>query len=283
MLSTKSPWFYSVALWLCLTSNAIAGEKTVSPSASSAAQTEQSAPARTPDSGDKSAKASIRAQKKADLKEVKSEAVSSVDGVKLDVDSDKGFDLGDLNPFKWIFKPVTDTQKEVRRLGKQLTEMETPITDLQKPMVGLRQDMVNVHSQMGDIHTGINDVRHETANVDKSLAKVEHNLNRIYEPVVSLKEPIVAMAGPVNNVKGNINTIKSDLKGMKDVIGFTSTAILVAVIGAGLLVVFGLPVAALLVWRNRSKFMRMVGGTQNDVDNMHRDAEKMQERVSRKN
>lgn len=262
----------ATAMWLSISPVALAADTATAPSKPAAQDSAQKSVTPT--------KAAKQAQKE-ELKEVKSEAVSEVDGVKLDTgDEKKGFTIGDLNPFKWIFKPVTDTQKEVRRLGKRITHIETPITDLQKPMVGLRQDMVNVHGQMGEIHQDISGVRQQTANVDKSLGKVEHNLNRIYEPVVKLKEPVVAMAGPVNNVRGNLQTLKSDMKGLKEVVSVTSTAILVAVIGAGLLVVIGTPIAALLVWRNRSRILKMMGSSQREIKAMQRDTQKVEEKAA---
>lgn len=261
----------ATAMWLSISPVALAADTASAPAKSTeASRVEKS---ETHKRGQKTAQDE-------QLKEVKSDAVSEVDGVNLDVDEEKkGFTIGDLNPLKWIFKPVTDTQKEVRRLGKRITHIETPITDLQKPMVGLRQDMVNVHGQMGEIHQDISGVQQQTSNVDKTLGKVEHNLNRIYEPVVKLKEPVEAMAGPVNNVRGNLQTLKSDMKGLKEVVGVTSTAILIAVIGAGLLVVIGTPIAALLVWRNRSKILKMMGSSQREIKAMQHDTQKVEEKA----
>jgi len=255
----NSTFIYSLVLSLFLVSSAFAADQPVA-------------------SDVKSRTTTAKQPEKPKMKEVTGEAVGQVDGIKLDKDADKpekeGFTIGDLNPFKWIFKPVTDTQKEVRKLSKQITKMETPITSLQKPMVGLRQDMVTVSGQMGGIRDGITDVNGKMHDVNGSLGRVEHSLNKIYTPVVKLKEPVVEMAKPVRNMHGNIQTLRSDMHGMKEVVSFTSTAILVAVLGIGALVVIGTPIAGLLVWKHRSTIMRKLGGTQQDVNEMQREGRK---------
>jgi len=50
-----------------------------------------------------------------------------------------------------------------------------------------------------------------------------------------------------------------DLKELKDVVSLRSTLILVAVIGVGLLIVVGTPVAALFAWRHRRTIMQKLG------------------------
>jgi hypothetical protein len=69
------------------------------------------------------------------------------------------------------------------------------------------------------------------------------------------------------------------MKDLKEVVGITSTAILIAVIGAGLLVVIGTPIAALLVWRNRSKIMKMMGSSRGEIKAMQRDTQKVEEKA----
>ena len=88
-------------------------------------------------------------QRKADKATI--DAINQIDGVHVDEDvfkEDKGFDAGDLNPFKWIFKPITDMQKRVIHLEKQMMRLEGPIAGLQKPMNGLRQDMIGVRKEL---------------------------------------------------------------------------------------------------------------------------------------
>ncbi len=75
-------------------------------------------------------------------------ASNQINGEKIDPKimkpKKKGMGLQALNPFAWLLKPVTDTQKTVIELQKQIVRLEAPIANLQKPMVGLRDDMQKV-------------------------------------------------------------------------------------------------------------------------------------------
>lgn len=209
-----------------------------------------------PDSAD-SAK-----QKQAELDQTMINAVNEIDGVNVDAEifkEKKGLQLGDLNPVKWIFKPVIDMQKQVIHLEKQIMRLEAPIASLQKPMVGLRQDMVSVQDEMKVMHTDINNIRSGMKGVDSRLGHIEGQLDKMYEPIVALQEPVVALKNPVVGVGSQLTTLKSDLKELKDVVSFTTRAILLAVIAVGILIVLGTPVAALFAWRHRRTIMEKLG------------------------
>ncbi|GEM_PF-1158403 len=190
-------------------------------------------------------------------------AANQIDGVNVDPEifkaEKKGFKLGNLNPIKWIFKPIIDMQKQVVHLQKQIMRLEAPIAALQKPMVGLRQDMVGVQEQMGGLRTDIGGIHEQMSGVDTRLGRVEIQLNKIYKPVSELKAPVIGLQKPVQGVNAELQTLKTDLKDLKDVVSLTSTLILVAVIGVGLLIVVGTPVAALFAWRHRRTIMQKLG------------------------
>ncbi len=217
--------------------------------------------------------------KRAVHKEVKAEAIGEVDGVPLDKNASKpeknGFSIGDLNPLKYIFAPITDVQKEVKTLTKQITEIETPINELQEPMVGLREDMVNVSGQVGQIRTGITGVHKQMNGVDGKLERMEKKLEQIYEPIAELKDPVNGIAVPVNKLHGNITSIMSDMKGINQVVGTTSGAIVLAVVAIGLLVVVGTPIAAMVVWKHRSMILSKLGGTEEDIADLQAASEKI--------
>ncbi|MBX3136934.1 hypothetical protein KF707_11900 [Candidatus Obscuribacterales bacterium] len=46
-----------------------------------------------------------------------------------------------------------------------------------------------------------------------------------------------------------------------------------------MLVVIGTPIAALLVWRNRSKILKMMGSSQGEIKAMQRDTQKVEEKA----
>lgn len=178
----------------------------------------------------------------------------------------KGMGLQVLNPFAWLLKPVTDTQKTVIELQKQIVRLEAPIANLQKPMVGLRQDMQQVDSTMGEVnakmstmHGDINNIHKGMNSVDRRIAHMERQLGQMYEPIVELKNPVIALRDPVKGVGDQLTTLKSDLKELKQVVSFTTTAILAAVLIVGVLIVIGTPIAAIFVWRHRRWIMTKFG------------------------
>ncbi|MDX2105963.1 MAG: hypothetical protein SFY67_06125 [Candidatus Melainabacteria bacterium] len=203
-------------------------------------------------------------QKKADKAMI--EAVNQIDGVKVKADAfededakDKGFQLHDLNPVKYIFKPVTDMQKRVIHLEKQMMRLEGPIAGLQKPMLGLRTDMVDMSGEVKDMRQQLNGVSGNMSSVDQRLGHVEQQLNQIYKPITELKQPVVDLAQPLGGVGTQLSTLKKDLKELKDVVSLTTTLILVAIVGVGLLICVGTPVAALFAYRHRFAIMEKLG------------------------
>lgn len=178
----------------------------------------------------------------------------------------KGMGLQVLNPFAWLLKPVTDTQKTVIELQKQIVRLEAPIANLQKPMVGLREDMQQVDSTMDSVnekmttmHGDITKINSGMNSVDRRIAHMERQLGQMYEPIVELKNPVIALKDPVKGVGDQLTTLKSDLKELKQVVSFTTTAILAAVLMVGVLIVVGTPIAAIFVWRHRRWIMQKFG------------------------
>ncbi len=178
----------------------------------------------------------------------------------------KGFTLQSLNPIGWLLKPVTDTQKTVIELQKQIVRLEAPIANLQKPMVGLRTDMQQVDStmdqvnaKMNQMHGDINNIHTGMKSVDGRIAHMERQLGQMYEPIVQLKNPVIALKDPVLGVGNQLTTLKADLKELKDVVSFTTTAILAAVLIVGVLIAVGTPIVALFAWRHRRWIMQKFG------------------------
>ncbi len=224
----------------------------------------------------------VKKQQQTDLKMV--DAVNKIDGVNVDKEifkaEKKGFKLGDLNPMKWVFKPITDMQKQVVHLEKQIMRLEAPIAALQKPMVGLREDMGGVQTQMSGLRTDIGGIHDQMSGVDTRLGRVEEQLNKIYKPVSELKGPVLGLQKPVAGVNSELNQLKKDLKDLKDVVSLTSTLILVAVVGVGLLIVVGTPVAAMFAWRHRTAIMKKLGEDTSGKDPLEESAKDKREAVA---
>ncbi|MBA3995528.1 MAG: hypothetical protein C0469_18575 [Cyanobacteria bacterium DS2.3.42] len=213
----------------------------------------------------------ISAAEQAKLDAATIHASNEINGQKIDPKvmqkpKKKGFTLQSINPVGWLLKPVTDTQKTVVELQKQIVRLEAPIANLQKPMVGLRSDMQQVDSTMGEVnskmttmHGDITNINTGMGSVDKRIAHMERQLGQMYEPIVQLKNPVIALKDPVLGVANQLTTLKADLKELKDVVSFTTTAILAAVLITGVLIAVGTPIVALFAWRHRRWIMQKLG------------------------
>lgn len=196
-------------------------------------------------------------QEKADQATV--EAVNQIDGVNVDKEAfkeKKGFTIGDLNPFKWVFKPVTDMQEKVVHLEKQIMRLEGPIAGLQKPMIGVRDDMVEVQGQL-------HGVSGDMTSVDRRLARVEKQLDKMYKPIVDLQKPVKDLAEPIAGLREQLNLI------------------LTAIVAVGFLICVGTPVAALFAYRYRFEIMKKFGG-QESAEKMEEDTSKNPDKVKQR-
>lgn len=200
--------------------------------------------------GNKDTAKKVAKEKAADAQ---NKAASKVDNVKVEDDplSPENKKKFSLNPINWIFKPVIDMQKRIIHLEKQMMRLEAPITGLQKPMVGLREDMGGVQQEMKVMHEDINRIHEGMHDTNTKISHIESQLTRMYGPVSELKNPVIALKKPVTGVGDQLTTLKSDLKELKDVVGLTNTAILIAVLGVGFLIVVGTPLVAIMAWRHR--------------------------------
>lgn len=205
------------------------------------------------------------------------EAVNEIDGVNVDPEKfqepkKKGF--GIPNPIGWLFKPITDMQKRVIHLEQQIMRLEGPIAGLQKPMLSLRGKMGEVQGNMGTLNTGMGkldtnmgqlqnnmgSISKKMETVDGRLARMEKQLQRMYEPIAGLQDPIKDLQQPVAGVSGQLSVLKHDLAELKAVVNTTSTLILAAIVGIGLLVSVGTPIIAIFAWRHRNQIIRKVEG-----------------------
>ncbi len=196
---------------------------------------------------------------KAATRDAVEDAVAKIDGVPVRKPEKTGFTIGDLNPFKYIFKPITDVRKEVKNLGQQVNDFNTPLTTMQKPMVGLRQDLVEVQGKMQTLHGDIDGVHRGMQHIERHIDRIDTSLGRIAVPVGELAQPVMALQKPVKAVDGQLKALKSDLHEMKDTVTFTTSAIFIAILGLGALVVFGTPVAGLYVLRHKTAIMNKLG------------------------
>jgi peptidoglycan hydrolase CwlO-like protein len=177
-------------------------------------------------------------QEKTDNKMI--DSVNQIPGVEVDKEAfkeKKGFTIGDLNPFKWIFKPIVSIGEKVVHLEKQIVRLEAPIASLHKPLVDVRVDMQRVQGQIGGVSG-------DMSSVERRLGHIEEQLDKMYPPIADLKQPIQELSEPITGLQEQLNWI------------------LAATYAVGFLVCFGTPVAALFAYTYRYEIMKKLGGAE---------------------
>lgn len=165
------------------------------------------------------------------------DGVNQVPGVEVDKDAfkeKKGFTVGDLNPFKWIFKPIISIQEKVVHLEKQIMRLEAPIAGLNKPMEDVNGEMQHIQGQIGGVSG-------DMSSVERRLGHIEEQLDKMYPPIADLKEPIQELSEPITGLQEQLNWI------------------LAATYAMGFLVCFGTPVAALFAYTYRNEIIKQGG------------------------
>lgn len=209
-------------------------------------------------------------QKTDQFNKSQAEAINRVPGAAVTPDdlSDKkakkkgGFTL---NPVTWLFKPVLQLQQQSVRLEQQIMKLTGPIAALQpgmlsleKRIVGMQGQMQHVEERMGTVDQRIGKVQEQMSSMQSDISAMRQQVGEMKKPISDLRAPIVALhdpllniAKPVSGVELRLENLDKQLNDLKTLISLVLTAIFIA---AGAIAV-GTPVAAILVWRNRAKFL----------------------------
>lgn len=178
----------------------------------------------------------------------------------------KGFTLGDLNPFRWIFKPVTDMDQALGELQGHVGRLEKPISDLPTPMRHLREGLAPMNGQLdgmnaniGATHGDLIEINGGMKSVDKRLGHMEKQIQKMYKPIVELKDPVIALRKPLKIVEEKLKILAVDLKDLKDTVQTMTVTIFFTILLIGVFIIFGTPVAAILAWGNRRWLMDKLG------------------------
>jgi len=172
-----------------------------------------------------------------------------------------------LNPIGWLFKPITELQRQSIRLQQQIMNLEGPIGAMQPTMLGLREQMVHVQGKMGDVNQHMTRVEGEMNNVRggmtkmkddvqrmrQTLTRLEGPITRLEQPIQDLHDPVVRLQRPLSSVHEQMNNLEMQLIDLKREIRTTSTFILLAILFATMVIAVGTPLAGLIVWLNRRR------------------------------
>lgn len=160
-----------------------------------------------------------------------------------------------LNPFSWLFRPITRLQEQSLRLEQQMMKLTGPIAALQPGMLRLEKQIVNVESRTEK-------VQNQMAEMQTDISAMRQELTQIKKPIMELKEPIVALRDPLKRIEKPITGVNEDLNELKALLSLVLTSIYIA----AAVIAFGTPVAAILIWRNKSKLLKPAKDGEYDED-----------------
>lgn len=185
----------------------------------------------------------------------------------------KGFTLGDLNPLRWIFKPVTDMDQSLGELQGHVGRLEKPISDLPKPMENLREGLAPMSGQLDGMneniratHSDLKSINSGMKSVDSRLGHMQQQLRKIYKPIVELKDPVIELRKPLKIVEEKLKVLAVDLKDLKDVVQTMTVTIFFTIFLVGVFIIVGSPIAAIVAWGNRKWIMQKLGDVKEGED-----------------
>jgi chromosome segregation ATPase len=162
-------------------------------------------------------------------------AVNQLPGEKIDPKDLEHPPIKGFHPIKKIFQPISDLEKTTEKLNVEGTKLEKPMSDLQDPMMHLQKKMVTVDKKVVNMQATLKGVSDEVIGARSDLSSIRQQMNDLKRPIVALQKPVTGVASPLEQIQMKLNML------------------LFFIFIFGMIVAFGTPFAAILVYRNRSK------------------------------
>jgi len=165
--------------------------------------------------------------------------INQVPGVKVsqkDLEPDQPAIHG-FHPIKKLMRPINNLEGTADQLERETLKLEGPITGLGAPMQQLDKKMVSVDHNLGTLQTGLTGMSHQVTGARSDVAKIRDTIDDLRKPICRLKKPVDAIAGPVEHVQTQLNLI------------------LLAIMIFTVAICVGTPLAAILIYKHRDKFL----------------------------
>ena len=162
-------------------------------------------------------------------------AVNKLPGEKIDPKDIEHPPIKGFHPIKKLFQPISDLEKTTEKLNIEGTKLEKPMADLQDPMLHLQKKMVTVDTKVVKMRQTLKGVSDEVIGARSDLSSIRQQMNDLKRPIVALQKPVTGVASPLEQIQLKLNML------------------LLFIFIFGMIVAFGTPFAAILVYRNRSK------------------------------
>lgn len=202
----------------------------------------------------------VKLQRSDQFAEEQAQAINRIPGAQITADDLKETKVKkkagvNLNPFSWLFRPITRLQEQSLRLEQQMMKLTGPIAALQPGMLRLEKRIVSVEGQTGK-------VQDQMALMQTDISAMRRELTEIKEPIMELKAPIVALREPIKRIEKPITGVNEDLNELKALLSLVLTSIYIA----AAVIAIGTPLAAILVWRNKHKIFKPAKPDEDDEE-----------------
>jgi chromosome segregation ATPase len=188
--------------------------------------------------GDAKAHGDNKAQSAAHKEAVETaDRVNKMPGGKIqakDLEADtpeiKGF-----HPIKKILQPVENLEGMSVKLEQQIMKLEGPISALQPPMINLQHKMTSVDDSMAKMQSQLKNVQTQMGGVRDDLKTMRGEISELKGPILSIQKPLEGVSSPLEALQRQLDLVL--------------LSIFIASVG----VVIGTPIAAVLIYRYRTK------------------------------
>jgi chromosome segregation ATPase len=170
--------------------------------------------------------------------------VNQIPGVKVnekDLEPPAQPPITGFHPIKKLLRPVENLEGMSIKLEQQIMKLEGPIAGLQPPMLSLQKKMTGVDEHIGTMQTRLDGMQAQVQGVRTDISDMRKDINSLKQPIEALRAPIGTVAAPLESVNIRLNLV------------------LVAILLTAVLIVFGTPIAAILVYRYRHRLFPGLG------------------------
>lgn len=187
---------------------------------------------------------------------------------------------------------LTDVQTEMHEVRKRMHRISGRLDQTVEHITGVDSNLTKVSGQMGSVQSSLSGTYSVLRKMGPDLKNVRLDIGKIRDPIAKMQRPLEAIASPIQNLDREVTLVgremkqlrvpltlmekpvtsldkqltglHSEISELRSLLALVLTSIFVA---AGLSAV-GTPIAAILVWRNKNKFLPKLKPGESSEDNL---------------
>lgn len=187
---------------------------------------------------------------------------------------------------------LTDVQTEMHEVRKRMHRISGRLDQTVEHITGVDSNLTKVSSQMGSVQSSLSGTYSVLKRMGPDLKNVRLDIGKIRDPIAKMQRPLEAIASPIQNLDREVTLVGREMKQLivpltlmekpvtsldKQLTGLHSeisdlrnllALVLTSIFVAAGITVIGTPIAAILVWRNKNKFLPKVKPGESSEDNL---------------